>query len=259
MALYTDIIATWQQKAVRTAADLATTLNDRAISFAYHSGKIENDNITYHDTHEIFDHDSVTSYTGDLKTLFGIQNFKDAYALFLSAFQEHLPITEDFIKRFHFECTKNTYDTYRREKGERPGQYKVGDYRTDPNIVGVSPAAVPAAMQVLLSELQNISRRDTLAAASYFHAVFENIHPFADGNGRTGRLLLNYFLVTNDHPPLIIYEEDRNRYFNALEAWDTQEELNPLIIFLKQEVEKTWAHRVYHHRPHERYGLKLYR
>ena len=81
MALYADIVTEWQKKNILTAADLATALNGHAISFAYHSGKIENDNITYHDTHEIFDHDSVTSYTGDLKTLFEIRNSKDAYEL----------------------------------------------------------------------------------------------------------------------------------------------------------------------------------
>ena len=214
MALYADIVTEWQKKNILTAADLATALNGHAISFAYHSGKIENDNITYNDTREIFDHDGVTSYTGDLKTLFEIRNSKDAY------------------------------DTYRWQKGERPGQYKIGDYITGKNEVGLYPNEVPEAIQDLLSEIQNISSKNALVAAAYFHASFENIHPFADGNGRTGRLLLNYFLITHNHPPLVIYQEDRARYFDALEAWDTQEELNPLIDFLTQEVEKTWGPRI---------------
>ena len=244
MALYADIVTEWQKKNILTAADLATALNGHAISFAYHSGKIENDNITYNDTREIFDHDGVTSYTGDLKTLFEIRNSKDAYELLLSDFEKHLPITEDLIKRFHVEITKNTYDTYRWQKGERPGQYKIGDYITGKNEVGLYPNEVPEAIQDLLSEIQNISSKNALVAAAYFHASFENIHPFADGNGRTGRLLLNYFLITHNHPPLVIYQEDRARYFDALEAWDTQEELNPLIDFLTQEVEKTWGPRI---------------
>lgn len=57
----------------------------QSIAFAYHSGKIENDKITYQDTREIFEHDGVVSYTGDLRTLFEIRNGREAYELFLDA------------------------------------------------------------------------------------------------------------------------------------------------------------------------------
>ncbi|MDO4177879.1 MAG: Fic family protein [Phascolarctobacterium sp.] len=72
----------------------------------------------------------------------------------------------------------------------------------------------------------------------------KNIHPFADGNGRTGRLLMNYFLVINNHPPIIIFEEDRKLYFDALEAWDNEQELKPLVEFLRYQTEKTWAKQI---------------
>lgn len=57
----------------------------QSIAFVYHSGKIENDKITYQDTREIFEHDGVVSYTGDLRTLFEIRNGREAYELFLDA------------------------------------------------------------------------------------------------------------------------------------------------------------------------------
>ena len=78
-------------------------------------------------------------------------------------------------------------------------------------------------------------------AAAYFHAKFENIHPFADGNGRVGRLAMNYLLVLHGHPPIIIHEEDRRDYYDALEAWDTRQELEALLSFLRTQTEKTWA------------------
>ena len=81
---------------------------------------------------------------------------------------------------------------------------------------------------------------NALTAAAYFHAKFENIHPFADGNGRTGRLAMNYLLVLHGHPPVIIHEEDRKEYYDALETWDVQQELVPLQEFLKRQTEKTW-------------------
>lgn len=51
---------------------------------------------------------------------------------------------------------------------------------------------------------------------------------------------MNYLLVLHGHPPIIIHEEDRKEYYNALEAWDAQQELAPLGEFLKWQTEKTW-------------------
>ena len=99
---------------------------------------------------------------------------------------------------------------------------------------------IPEEIIELLDELQEFDPAQVLTAATYFHAKFENIHPFADGNGRAGRLALNYLLVLYNHPPVIIHEEDRRQYFEALEAWDERQELLPLKEFLIQQTEKTW-------------------
>ena len=99
-------------------------------------------------------------------------------------------------------------------------------------------------MNELLAELQDFPDEKALTAAAYFHAKFENIHPFADGNGRTGRLLMNYLLVLHDHPPIIIHEEDRRAYFEAPEAWDSFQELSTLIEFLKEQTAKTWRKQI---------------
>ena len=72
MISYESILDFWKSRRITTDAQLAEIMNGSSISYAYHSGKIENDNITYHDTREIFEHDEVVSYTGDLKTLFEI-------------------------------------------------------------------------------------------------------------------------------------------------------------------------------------------
>ena len=85
MDRYEKALALWLSKQVKTDAELSEALNGHSISFAYHSGNLENDRITYNDTREIFEHDGVTSYTGDLQTLFEIRNAKDAFELFLRA------------------------------------------------------------------------------------------------------------------------------------------------------------------------------
>ena len=76
--------------------------------------------------------------------------------------------------------------------------------------------------------------------AAYFYLAFEGIHPFADGNGRVGRALMNYALVTNDHPPLIVYDEDKLAYYGAMQVWDDEGDLAPILDFLRAEAVKTW-------------------
>lgn len=240
MTNYEKALALWQEKNITTGAELAEVLNSHSIAFAYHSGKLENEKITYHDTREIFEHDGVTSYTGDLRTLFEIRNAKDSYEYFLTAFNEKIPISETLIKKLQRLLTQNTYDARRWQLDERPGEYKHHDYVTGKEEVGAPPEDVQEEMSELLSELGEVSNRNALTAAAYFHAKFENIHPFADGNGRVGRLVMNYFLILHNHPPIIIHEEDRRNYYEALEAWDLGQDLDPLCNFLKDQTIKTW-------------------
>lgn len=244
MTNYEKAVALWRHRNIRTDAELAEALNGHSIAFAYHSGKIENEKITYHDTREVFEHDGVTSYTGDLRTLFEIRNAKEANELFLLAFRDRRPLDEGLLRQFQLQLTHGTYDTRRWQLGERPGEYKRHDYVTGREEVGAAPEDVAEELAELLGEVQDVSTEDILTAAAYFHAKLENIHPFADGNGRVGRLAMNYLLVLHDHPPIIIHEEDRRDYYEALEAWDTRQELEPLLIFLRAQTEKTWARQI---------------
>ena len=244
MELYEKILLWWKEKNIETEAQLAEVLNGHSIAFAYHSGKLENENITYNDTREIFEHDGVTSYTGDLRTLFEIRNAKVANEFFLNAFGQKRKPDEALIKEFQKLLTMNTYDSRRWQLGERPGEYKKHDYVTGRAEIGESPEDVQEEMAELLDELKDLRQKDALTAAAYFHAKFENIHPFADGNGRTGRLAMNYLLVSLGHPPIVVHEEDRKKYYSALEAWDDRQELKGMLEFLREQAVKTWQRRV---------------
>ena len=255
MTNYEKAVALWRHRNIRTDAELAEALNGHSIAFAYHSGKIENEKITYHDTREVFEHDGVTSYTGDLRTLFEIRNAKEANELFLLAFRDRRPLDEGLLRQFQLQLTHGTYDTRRWQLGERPGEYKRHDYVTGREEVGAAPEDVAEELAELLGEVQDVPVEDILTAAAYFHAKLENIHPFADGNGRVGRLAMNYLLVLHDHPPIIIHEEDRRDYYEALEAWDARQELEPLLTFLRAQTEKTWARQI--QRAEKQSGKKL--
>lgn len=107
--------------------------------------------------------------------------------------------------------------------------------------MGSLPEDVEGDLLELLQELTEYAGKDTLKTAAYFHARFEYIHPFTDGNGRVGRTLMNYYLMTHGHPPVIIYDEDKSCYYAALHSYDKGEDLKPMYEFLKGQTEKTWA------------------
>ena len=218
---YNLLISWWQSLNISDDAALAEAFNGHIINFAYNSGNIENPNVTYHDTREIFEHDGVTSYTGDLSTLFEIRNAKVAMEYFFKTFREKMPFDETFIKELQRRLTLNTYDERRWQSGERPGEYKKDDYVTGRNETGAAAEDVPEEMRELLEDLEVLPEETekVLTAAAFFHAKFENIHPFADGNGRTGRLAMNYLLAIHNHPPLIIHQEDNTVFRDFSEGF----------------------------------------
>ena len=241
MSQYEEIVRIWRGWRVASASDIDARLYNFRIIFAYNSGKIENDSVTYHDTREIFENGRALNFTGDPRALFEQGNQKLCYEFLKQKIADREPLTIQLVLETHAVLTGGTYDERRFvERGERPGAFKKHDYVTGREEVGSMPEDVPSDMEALLGEIREYTNGNILRAAAYFHARFEYIHPFADGNGRVGRTLLNYFLMTRDHPPLIIYDEDKAVYYAALEAYDKFEDIEPMVDFLRFQMGRTW-------------------
>ena len=242
---YINIVEQWQKKNVRDVADLDVHLGNFKILFAYHSGVIENPEITYHNTREVFENGKVINYTGELRTLYEIENQKKCYEWLKDKIIAKEEITPELIKAIHKELTQGTYSESRYLKGERPGEYKKHDYVIGKSDQGALPEEVADEINELCDELHEISLsgNNVLKAAAYLHCKFENTHPFADGNGRVGRTLLNYFLMTHNHPPIVIHNETQNDYYTALDIYDETGKIEAMIEYLKSEVVSTWQER----------------
>jgi Fic family protein len=241
MNKYNEIVRMWRNWRVESVSDIDARLHNFRILFAYNSGKIENDDITYHDTREIFENGRAVNFTGDPRALFELGNQKLCYEFLKHKIAACEPLTANLVLETHSVLTSGTYDERRFvERGERPGAFKKHDYVTGREEVGSMPDDVPDDVENLLRELREFSGSDILKAAAYFHLRFEYIHPFADGNGRVGRTLLNYFLMIQNHPPLIVYDEDKVSYYAALEAYDKTEDIAPMYDFLRFQAERTW-------------------
>lgn len=241
MNKYAEALDLWRSYHIKHDTDLDKYLDSFRILFAFHSGKIENEDITYHDTREIFENGIVLNYTGNPRTMFELQNQKLCYEVLKDKIINLEPLSMELIQEIHRVLTSGTYDERRYIKNkERPGEFKKHDYVTGFHEVGSSAEDVERDLTELITEVNEYDGHDVLKAATYLHAKFEFIHPFADGNGRVGRTLLNYYLMVNNHPPLIVYDEDKRFYYESLQKYDEDEDLSALYEFLKYQVEKTW-------------------
>ena len=85
----------------------------------------------------------------------------------------------------------------------------------------------------------NKTKFKPLVLAAVIHNQFEHIHPFQDGNGRVGRLLLNFILLRNGYPPINILPDDRGEYYNSLQAYSKNMDIKPTLKFLIKQYKKT--------------------
>jgi len=235
----------WQSYDIKTAQDLDIRLNNFRVLFAYNSAKIENTEVSFHVTRDIFENAIVNDFSGNPDTITEINNQRKCYTLLLPKITTKEPLTLELIKDTHEVTTMGTYDDCRFfDLGERPGEFKKNDFVVGKDEVGSLPEHVHDDMTELLDEMNDIHElkepKNVFKAATYFHMRFGCIHPFADGNGRVGRTMMNYFLMTHNHPPLIVYAEDSGRYYEALEYYGATEDIEPLHLFFKQQLEKTW-------------------
>ena len=127
-------------------------------------------------------------------------------------------LTEEIIKELHFILKHDTKDS-------TLDWFAVGEYKKRPNVVGgretTKPKDVPAQMKALL-DAYNAKREVTINDIIAFHAEFEMIHPFQDGNGRVGRLIALKECLRFNIVPFLIEDSKKTFYYRGLSEWETE-------------------------------------
>ena len=182
------------------------TLTLTETSFLLFEGRVPKDK-SLREVHEVINHKKAFDY---------IINYKE-------------DITKEFILELHKLVVINTL--------RQNLLSQIGRYRTVQVFIGMSippkPQDVPEKMASLLRWYSTNKRKlHPLVLASNFHAEFEKIHPFVDGNGRVGRLLLNFILHKNHYPMINIPKKNRFRYYEVLQEAQYKSNLRPFVKFL---------------------------
>ena len=186
--------------------------------------------------------DAVKDYTGDVQVLIEARNLKISWDLARARLAEDPCLSEELIQEAQGLVTMGTYKEKLLLAGERPGTFKLENYVGGPASVGIPAVEVPHAVGVLAddvnTELEAGGRHLTIAA--YLHARLSEIHPFADGNGRTARLLMNGVLLAMGMPPIVIRAQDHGAYHAGLDVFHLEGDLSPFRRFLRNETLLTW-------------------
>ena len=176
--------------------------------FTAHSCAIEGNSFSVNETKELKEKGlDLKIYNKSLFEAFEILDHFKAYEFAMNNLDK--PLTEDFIKQLHFILTEHTINY--RTKG-KPGEYTTTDMEQTENILSQK-------------------REHPLVISAKFHKFFIYLHPFRDGNGRLGRLLSNFILTKTNNPLVIISQEKKNIYIEALKSSHKHRDLTPIVNF----------------------------
>ena len=199
---------------------------------AYNSNKIEGSTLTEEQTASLFD-TGILPKTDDYYRAKDVEEMNGHFLMFNQMLDTlDAALDQQIIKSFHFELKSGVFE-------DRANGYAIGDYKKRPNMIGIHqttlPSQVPEAMTELLNwyHAQDISL-ETLAE---FHARYEIIHPFQDGNGRTGRIILFRECLRHDISPFIIEDANRPEYLEALKAYRQDGTVTALTTLFQKEQE----------------------
>ena len=200
--------------------------------FAYNSNKIEGSRLTEEQTSFIYETKTIANIGGTgvkIDDLVETTNHFKCFDYILDTVNERL--TEEYIKKLHSILKSGT-------SSEHNPIAPVGRYKVLENEVGqIATASVDHTEEEMLALMlgYELKEKKDLAYLTSFHAQFERIHPFADGNGRIGRLILYKECLKEGLTPFIVDDLHKSQYYTALEAFQIYDERQPLLDYFRSE------------------------
>lgn len=201
-----------------TEGEVARLNEEFIVEYTYNSNAIEGNTLTLRETDLVLR--GLTIDKKPLKDHMEAVGHKEAFEYVSELVKDNVPISESVIKQIHFLVLA--------DKKDDGGVYR----RVPVRIMGaqhepVQPYLIEPKMEQLLRDF-TASTEHVVTKLARFHIEFEGIHPFIDGNGRTGRLLVNLELMKAGYPPIDIKFTDRITYYNAFDEYHVKHNLSAM-------------------------------
>lgn len=202
-----------------TEGEIERLMEEFTVEYTYNSNAIEGNTLTLRETDMVLR--GLTIERKPLKDHLEAVGHKEAFDFVRDLVRDRIPISERIIQQIHYLVLA--------DKKEDRGVYR----RIPVKIMGakhepVQPYLIQPRMEQLLESYRN-STEHIIIKLARFHIDFEGIHPFIDGNGRTGRLLVNLELMKAGYPPIDIKFSDRIVYYNAFDAYHVNNNLGVMV------------------------------
>lgn len=213
-----------------TPGETSRLRDEFMVEFTYNSNAIEGNTLTLQETALVLE--GITIDQKPLKDHLEAVGHRDAFVYVQQLVSNKVPLEERIIKEIHSLVLM--------DRPEDKGIYR----RIPVRIMGAAheppqPYIIPKKMERLIEDC-NKKRRTMhpLERIAWFHLVFEGIHPFIDGNGRTGRLIMNFDLMQNGYPSVNIKFTDRKRYYDAFDFYYQDGNADSMVMMIGQYVEE---------------------
>jgi len=209
-----------------TSGELQRLRDEFLVEYTYNSNAIEGNTLTLQETALVLE--GVTIDRKPLKEHLEAVGHRDAFLYIQQLVTDKVLLSESIIKQIHTLVLM--------DKPEDRGTYR----RVSVRIMGASheppdPVLVPEKMEALMKEFSN-KKMHPIESAAMFHLLFEGIHPFIDGNGRTGRLIMNFTLMQNGYPPIDVKFADRKRYYDCFTSYYHDGDSSPMVLMVAEYV-----------------------
>ncbi len=188
------------------------------IDLTYNSNHIEGSRLTHDQTRYIFETNTIGVENEVLNVDDVIETANHFRCIDLVIDNANLTLSEKFIKELHLILKTGTSDS-------KKDWFAVGDYKKEPNEVAGMETTLPEDVNVQMKDLlssYNLKQNKTLEDIIEFHVIFERIHPFQDGNGRVGRLIMFKECLKYNIVPFIIEDSIKLFYYRGLKEWTSE-------------------------------------
>ena len=211
-----------------TQGELRRLQEEFLVEFTYNSNAIEGNTLTLRETALVLE--GVTIDKKPLKDHLEAVGHRDAFLYVQQLVTQKLQMSEKIIKDIHSLVLMDRPD----DKGvyRRIPVTIMGAYHAPPQ-----PYLVPVQMEEFIAKQKEV-RRHPIENAAIFHLEFEGIHPFIDGNGRTGRLLINLMLMQQGYPPIDVKFADRRRYYACFDSYYKEQTAAAMVEMVSEYLEE---------------------